>query len=818
VAAGRGQELAGGAAGRAWARSELRRRWRALLVLGLLAGLTCGIATAAVAGARRSDAAWDRLRQASLASDAIVFASQAGIDDPDWSRIERLPFVAASGAFSFGLVDNALIVNQHGDLFTEVDRPRILDGRLPDPRAPLEVVAEARSASTDPEVPAFHVGQRIPVHLMTEDQEEAGPEADLSGAPTVELHVVGIARSPFTMVAIPATSGNLFAGPAFRKAYPDQVATFSNLFVRLRDADRDLPKLEAAVAEEFPGAGVPVADLRAAAKRVTNGTGLETTGLLLFALAVAAAGIVIVGQALTRSVRAASGDLPTLSAMGFDRTGATGALALPHLVSVGAAVVTAAATAVALSPRFPIGLARQVDPDVGRHVDAPVLVGGLAAVALLLAGAVLVTAWRASRRGASISADRSSALVALARRAGAPVPLVTGASLALEPGRGHRALPTRSAVTGAMAGVLGLVSALVFLRGLDDAASHPERFGTTWQLEATFYGPEPGEGWADLPHLLEGDPDVVGVARLGRVPAPIDGLVVPIYSVAHAGGRPIDYATIDGRRPRGRGEILLGPDTADRLHVGIGDRVTVGDGQRFRVVGLGLLPTTPHSSFDQGGWVTLDDLPRAIPRSVRETLTEAYGTDLRDDAALAQSVGVLGNVAVALRPGADVTEVEQRLRDEISPEIVLSAPTPSADQQAMHNVRSLPILFGVFAPLVALAALLHVSSSVLRRRGTDIAVLRAIGLTPRQAAACVAWQSTVLAAIGLVVGAPLGFIAGRTAWRVVAEHTPIVTVIPSLSVALLVIVPAALLAANLAGARPAWRVARSSPVEQLRAD
>jgi ABC-type lipoprotein release transport system permease subunit len=165
-----------------------------------------------------------------------------------------------------------------------------------------------------------------------------------------------------------------------------------------------------------------------------------------------------------------------------------------------------------------------------------------------------------------------------------------------------------------------------------------------------------------------------------------------------------------------------------------------------------------------------------------------------------------------------VTEVEQRLRDEISPEIVLSAPTPSADQQAMHNVRSLPILFGVFAPLVALAALLHVSSSVLRRRGTDIAVLRAIGLTPRQAAACVAWQSTVLAAIGLVVGAPLGFIAGRTAWRVVAEHTPIVTVIPSLSVALLVIVPAALLAANLAGARPAWRVARSSPVEQLRAD
>jgi hypothetical protein len=36
-----------------WAWSELRRRWKALLVLGLLAGVTTGLVTAAVAGARR---------------------------------------------------------------------------------------------------------------------------------------------------------------------------------------------------------------------------------------------------------------------------------------------------------------------------------------------------------------------------------------------------------------------------------------------------------------------------------------------------------------------------------------------------------------------------------------------------------------------------------------------------------------------------------------------------------------------------------------------------------------------------------------------
>jgi ABC-type lipoprotein release transport system permease subunit len=136
----------------------------------------------------------------------------------------------------------------------------------------------------------------------------------------------------------------------------------------------------------------------------------------------------------------------------------------------------------------------------------------------------------------------------------------------------------------------------------------------------------------------------------------------------------------------------------------------------------------------------------------------------------------------------------------------------------MHNVRTLPILFGVFAPLVALAALLHVSSSVLRRRGTDLAVLRAIGLTPRQAGACVAWQSTILGAIGLLIGAPLGFVVGRTAWRAVAEHTPMIAVIPGATAALLLLLPCVLLAANLAGAPSAWRVARSSAVERLRAD
>ena len=82
-----------------WARSELRRRALALVSLGALAGLAAAVALAAVAGARRTDDAFDRLRQATKAADAIVFASQVGIVHPEWAKVAALPYVASAGAF-----------------------------------------------------------------------------------------------------------------------------------------------------------------------------------------------------------------------------------------------------------------------------------------------------------------------------------------------------------------------------------------------------------------------------------------------------------------------------------------------------------------------------------------------------------------------------------------------------------------------------------------------------------------------------------------------------------------------------------------------
>src|SRR6476469_792789 len=77
----------------ALANVELRRAWRTLVVLGLLAGMCGGVVIGATAVARRTQTAPDRLRAAVQIDDArvIVFGNrELG------SRIAALPMVAKS--------------------------------------------------------------------------------------------------------------------------------------------------------------------------------------------------------------------------------------------------------------------------------------------------------------------------------------------------------------------------------------------------------------------------------------------------------------------------------------------------------------------------------------------------------------------------------------------------------------------------------------------------------------------------------------------------------------------------------------------------
>ena len=106
----------------------------------------------------------------------------------------------------------------------------------------------------------------------------------------------------------------------------------------------------------------------------------------------------------------------------------------------------------------------------------------------------------------------------------------------------------------------------------------------------------------------------------------------------------------------------------------------------------------------------------------------------------------------------------------------------------------------------------------VRQRRRDLALLKTVGFVRRQLAAAVAWQASVAAVVGIVVGIPLGVIAGRWLWDLFADQIYAVPY-PTVSVTSIVLVAlGTLVLANVVAAVPARTAARTPTAVMLRAE
>ena len=132
--------------------------------------------------------------------------------------------------------------------------------------------------------------------------------------------------------------------------------------------------------------------------------------------------------------------------------------------------------------------------------------------------------------------------------------------------------------------------------------------------------------------------------------------------------------------------------------------------------------------------------------------------------------------------------------------------------------RGLPlILAGLFA-VVALATLVHVLVTSVRRHRRDLAILRTIGFRRRQIAATIAWQSTTMAVIALLIGVPLGFLVGRFTWALFADRLGVVSMPVEAWTSVAIVIPTVLILANLVAIGPALFARRTQPAQVLRAE
>jgi predicted lysophospholipase L1 biosynthesis ABC-type transport system permease subunit len=780
-----------------WARSELRARWRAWALLGLLAGATFGVAAAGWAGARRTERAVPAIVEAIRLPTAAVLANDPAFGQRQRAEVERIPGVTETLEFEVAFATGVYQPKGFGEvggLFpTEPGAMRffarpLIAGRMPDPRRADEVVVDENLRDRF----GLDVGS-----TMVVGQDAAGAEelpADLvppGGVTRIRqsMRVVGISKSTSSDASWTPSAG-------FYRKYGDHMPGVVNQFVRLRGGADAIPKFAGRVAQ-IVGHPVNVEDIADlyGLRKARNVTDVERDGLLLFALASLIGGGVLVGQALVRAVSASAADLPTWRAMGADRPLALKALLLPALLSAAVGVVTSLAVAVALSSRFPLGTARDYDLDIGTHADWLVL--GVTAVALFMAVVAVagVGAWWRITRSTSQPTRPSAVDRIMAPMSSAPT-LMIGARLASEPGRGRRAVPVRSALIGAIAGVVGVVGCLTFRAGIQDAVHEPRRSGVVWDHEVA-------AGESVIPRSTvtavtdDHDVDAALDARWERA-VPVDGQPVPTF-----GTRPVKRSMalvlLSGRAPVGPDEIAFAPTTMRQLDVDVGDRVRLGTGTgtTARVVGEALLPVTSHTDYDQSAWMTAAGLTRVAGKPSGNG--EEY-------------------LLVRWRAGTDVTAARRRLDKIAGPDLFsrpADLPTAVAD---LARIDDLPLALGAFFALLACATVAHALVTTVRRRRHDLAVLRAVGFTRRQTRGAIAWQSTLLATAGVIVGVPLGVIAGRFAWRWLADGFPIAYAPPLALVAVVGVATLALLIANALAAGPAHVATRIRPAEALRVE
>lgn len=808
-------------------RAELRRRWPPMLMLALLLGITGGVVLTTAAGAVRTDTAYPRLLRWASAAQVDVIVKRTPVP-AFFAALRRLPEVAAmsaEGLFNFTLPARhgppsapvETFSSPDGSMGRTGDRLKMLDGQLPDPARPDDAVIDPDLATHQ------HLRPGGTLHLLLIPNTKNGIP-DLGRARAMSFRVTGIAV--FDSQIVPATKVNaeptVLLSPGFYHSTAARDSTYgSQAGIRLRPgvSVASLAHAAAALASHYPATGgVLVTSLQDEAAATQRAIRPQAIALAVFASLVALIALAVIGQLLSRQLSLDSADYPVLSALGMTRA-ELAALSLARLAVVTTAgAVLAMVIAIAASPLMPIGPARLAEPHPGMDVNLAVLGAGLALIAglpLLLLAAVI---WRNAARAAGPpgSADpvgpaRASRLGTAFGRLGS-VPGSVGVRMAFEPGHGRTAVPVRSAVAGTVVAVTSVVAALVFGASLIHLVSTPRLYGQRWQQELDLgFGavPEPL-----LASILARQPDLTSYAIGNYGDVTVQGTIVPAIGVATVRGRGF-LSLLAGRPPASQDEITLGAQTLRTLHRRIGQRILVqvnGVARPMRITG-----TAVFAAFGRGGFEATDLGNGAVlsasalsqpapatgcprPRTCYSFALLRYrpGTDLRAAAARLSTL----TTRAGCPPGSCVVTSDQR----------------PDDIRGYSLVRDTPLILGGVLALLAVGTLAHVLVTAVRRRRRDLAMLKTLGLMRRQVLGVVEWQALSLAAVALLIGVPLGLLAGRWAWVLFASSAGLAPA-ASIPVALvLLIIPVTVALAALIALWPARAAARVRPAVTLRGE
>jgi ABC-type lipoprotein release transport system permease subunit len=778
-------------------RFSMRRQARALLAIALLVGVAGGTVIAAVSGARRTESAYPRFLAATDAPDvAMPIFPWLPIARYNIGQVASLPQVERVDLVTNFFTKDGPTFGAAADTAT-IDHLKILKGRRPDPSSLEEFVIGFTAA----ERLHVDVGSRLNV---TFEQ----PEGSRSPPLVHRFKIVGVSAAagdfPPVEESVPTWAAG-FATPAFYSAFSEKTNNFKMLAVHLRRGNADLGAFENELERSIGQRGYLVFRERDHTYNVQRSIHLQGLAMWLLAGLVAFAAILILSQALARQMFLASTEHPVLSALGMTRRQLwlIGVARAAGVAIVGAGI--AMIVAVLLSPLTPIGIARVAEPSGGFAIDGPVFVLAAASMLVLVVAFSAVPAWWAARSRVQSEVDPSArrgrpSIAARFARSTSPS-AGAGIRMALEAGRGSTAVPVRTTIAAVTIGVAALGTALGFAGSLTHLSRTPRLYGANW--DATFFVES---GVSSLSKTLTSDRRIAAYsASSGGLPLSVGP--VPIQAVVMEGS--IMPPLLDGRSPEGAGadrEIVLGAKTLKGTGAHLGDVIAVHvQGQSkisldMRIVGVAVFPPTgADAGLGKGALVN----PGAATTLVGGALTEGLRFD--------------NELLVRFAPGIDKRAAFADFQRQLDPEARLAHPIP-ADIVNFGRVGNLPILMAGGLALLATATIAHALTTSVRRRRRDLAVLKTLGFIRSQVRWSIAWQATTIVVVSLAIGVPLGLAASRWAWIIFARQIGVIPEPRASYLAVFLIVPGAILVANLLAALPARTATRMAPAVVLHAE
>src|SRR6266487_4666005 len=619
------------------------------------------------------------------------------------------PDQAAAASLVRGSVKASVELRAMKPRLRAVDSPLVRQGQWLGSASPRGVVLETSFAE------ALHIG--VGTRIVIES---------LDGI-SVRAYATGIADTADQGFYPQQTPGLVWVLPALLKRV-ESVPTHTQEAVGLRLADPSAAGFVAQQAVDAVGEGRVISVSTWQDVQQSMALDNRLLGLLfaVFGLAALGAAALAIGNATGGRVLVQLQDIAMLKTLGFTPGQVVRMLVAEHsaLGAVGIMLGLGAA-------RLLVASLLLRPPVTALSAAAPLPAGLVLVIAIgaevLVALATVLPAWRAGRvspvAAVQVTPPRGhlSRLARLALLVHLPAALVLGARDAFT-----RRLSAALTIGGLAVPMVMITIGLGCLSTLDSFTAHPRRIG----LAAALTVRPGGLDDAQTRRLIATDQQVSAYYPGFKVPALVPGATTSIVTEGMGtSASPYPFDVVAGRLYHADNEAVAGQGMLDLLHVTVGQwvRLTVqGVPLDVHIVGRIIDP-------DNGGQVL------------------AYGTD---------ALGAAGGItpvefySLVLNNGADPAAVRERL---------LAASGNRLNAELVANPADrLGIVRWVIIALIAVLALIAVTNLVTatavgsRDHLRDVAVLKAIGLTPRQVTATLVTSTSLLALIAVAAGTFLG--------------------------------------------------------------